>query len=166
MTESKLGRKREHRERTLRNLVTSLVLYEKINTTEAKAKTIKPIAERLISTAAKGTLDARRYAKSILFDQNAVAKLFEDLPTRQGNRTSGFIRLTKLSARPGDGAPMAQLELLFTPLEEVLQKESQTKISVRKKKAAEPEKAEEKPEEKTEEVEDKDSKENTMEVSS
>lgn len=133
MTERKLGRKKEHRERTLRNLATSLVLYEKVRTTEAKAKTLAPIAERLISTALKGTLDARRQAKAFLFDSNAVSKLFEDLATRQGKRNSGFTRITKLPARPGDGAPMAMVELNLIPLENVLQKESNTKVSIRKR---------------------------------
>jgi large subunit ribosomal protein L17 len=133
MIDSKLGRKKEHRERTLRNLLTSLVLYEKVRTTEAKAKTLKPIAERLISTALKGSLDARRSIKAIVFDSNAVSKIFEDLPARQGDRNSGFVRLTKLPPRPGDAAPMALLELIMVPLEDIIQKESKTKIAVRKK---------------------------------
>ena len=140
MTERKLGRKKEHRERTLRNLATSLVLYEKVQTTEAKAKTVIPMVERLISTALAGDIPARRAALAVLFDPNAVRKLFEDLPLRQGGRTSGFVRITKLAARNGDAAPMAQLELLFTPLEEVLAKQTQTKLSVRKKPAAAEEK--------------------------
>jgi large subunit ribosomal protein L17 len=134
MTDRKLGRKKEHRERTLRNLATSLVLYEKIQTTEAKAKTISPIVERLLSNSFKNTLAARRDAKAMLFDMNAVTKLFEDFPTRQGTRTSGFVRITKLNPRPGDGTPMAQVELLLTPLEAVIEQESQTKVKVRKTK--------------------------------
>lgn len=133
MIDSKLGRKKEHRERTLRNLLTSLVLYEKVRTTEAKAKTLKPIAERLISTALKGSLDARRSIKALVFDNNAVSKIFEDLPARQGDRNSGFLRITKLPPRPGDAAPMALLELILVPLEDIIQKESKTKIAVRKK---------------------------------
>jgi large subunit ribosomal protein L17 len=132
MTASKLGRKKEHRERTLRNLATSLVLYERIQTTEAKAKTLAPIVERLISRATDGTLSSRRAAAAVLFDKNAVAKLFEDVGSRQGERESGFVRITKLPMRHGDGAPMAQLELLLTPLEDVLQRESNTRIRVRK----------------------------------
>jgi len=144
MTDRKLGRKKEHRERTLRNLATSLVLYEKVRTTEAKAKAISPLVERLLSRSFSNTLAARRDAKSLLFDDNAVAKLFEDFPSRQGTRTSGFVRITKLPARNGDNAPMAELELLLTPLEQVIEKESKTKVAVRRKNAA-PE-AEEAPE--------------------
>jgi len=133
MTTVKLGRKAEHRDRTLRNLITSVLLFEKVRTTEAKAKAIAPIVERLISQASTGTLAARRAVKAVVFDQNAVSKLFEDLSLRKGTRTSGFVRITKLPARPGDGAAMAMLELLYIPLEEVMQEKTGTKISVRKK---------------------------------
>ena len=136
MTTPKLGRKTAHRDRTIRNLVTSLVLYEKVRTTEAKAKAIVPMTERLLSRAQKGTLAARRHAKSLLFDDNAVAKLFEDFSERWGTRTSGFTRITKLAPRPGDGSAMAQVELLLTPLEEIIAKETETKVAVRKTKKA------------------------------
>src|SRR5688572_21467371 len=96
----KLGRKSAHRDRTLRNVVSSLVLYEKVRTTEAKAKAARPMAERLMTISRKGTIDARRRAKALLFDSNAVAKLFEDFPQRIGTRTSGFVRITKLAPRP------------------------------------------------------------------
>lgn len=141
MTTAKLGRKKEHRERTLRNLATSLVLFEKVRTTEAKAKAVLPTVERLISQAIGGSLAARRQAKAVLFDPNAVSKLYEDVATRRGERTSGFVRLTKLPVRPGDGAAMAQLEILYKPLEEVLGEQSKTKVQVRKaaKKAEETE---------------------------
>ncbi|MBU6389824.1 50S ribosomal protein L17 [Patescibacteria group bacterium] len=149
MTVRKLGRKKENRERTLRNLATSLMLYEKVCTTEAKAKAVAPLVERVISHVLKGGLAARRTIKSELFDMNAVSKLFEDLPARQGKRSSGFVRITKLAARPGDGAPMAQLELLFTPLEEILGKQTQTKVTVRKSAKKEADEAEPEKEEET-----------------
>jgi len=132
MTTPKLGRKKEHRERTLRNLATSLILFEKVRTTEAKAKAITPMVERLISHALTGSLAARRSAKAVLFDMNAVAKLFEDVANRKGDRESGFVRITKLPVRPGDGSAMAQLELLYTPLEVVLQEKTGTSVKVRK----------------------------------
>ena len=137
MNTPKLGRKTGYRGRTVRNLVTSLVLYEKVRTTDAKADALIPVAERLITSARKGTLDARRRAKALLFDQNAVTKLFEDFPSRYGTRTSGFLRTTKLAPRPGDGASMTLVELNLTPLEEVIAAETNTKISVRKKKSQE-----------------------------
>lgn len=132
MTTAKLGRKKEHRERTMRNLATSLFLYERLSTTVAKAKALAPMAERLITTARGGTLAARRNLKATLLDQNAVRKLFEDLAQRAAGRTSGFVRITKTGHRPGDGAPMAQIELLLTPVEELIQKESKTTVKVRK----------------------------------
>lgn len=130
----KLGRKTGDRGRTVRNVVTSLMLYEKVRTTEAKAKAAIPVAERLLTNARTGSLAARRQAKAVLFDANAVTKLFEDFPQRWGTRTSGFVRITKLASRPGDNANMAQLELLLTPLEEIIAEETKTKVAVRKPK--------------------------------
>lgn len=116
-----LSRKSGARSRLVRNLATSLFLYETITTTEAKARTVLPIVERLI-TVARGDneLTARRRVKAALFDENAVSKIFEDLKNRLGTRTSGFVRMTKLAPRVGDGAPMAKLELMVTSLEEVV----------------------------------------------
>lgn len=129
----KLSRKTGHRKSLTRNLVTSLVLYETIRTTEAKAKSIVPVAERLITHARTGSLAARRSAKALLFDMNAVRKLFEDFPERYGDRTSGFVRVTKLPTRPGDQAAMAKVELLLTPLDTVIEESTKTKLAVRKK---------------------------------
>jgi len=137
MITKKLGRKKEHRERTMRNLATSLVLYEKLLTTEAKAKSISPVVERLMSSSLKGTLTARRRALALLFDPNAVSKLFEDISARVGTRTSGFVRITKVAPRKGDGAAMAQIELLLTPIEQLLAEQTKTKVAVRKAKVTE-----------------------------
>lgn len=131
----KLGRKTANRNRTLRNLLTSLVLYEKLTTTEAKAKAVLPQAERLLNRSRSGSLASRRYAITKLFDDNAVKKLFEDFPERFGTRTSGFVRLTKIAPRPGDGSSMARLEILVTPLEELIAKTTNTKTVVRKRAA-------------------------------
>lgn len=132
MTTPKLGRKADHRDSTLRNLLTSLVLYEKVVTTDAKARAVVARAERLISFARRGDLAARRYAKAHLFDDNAVRKLFEDMPSRFGDRTSGFIRRTKLGFRPGDGSQKVQLEIILTPLETIIEQETTVKTKVRK----------------------------------
>jgi len=118
----------------MRNLATSLVLYENLSTTEAKAKAISPMVERLLSSSLKGTLAARRSAKALLFDINAVTKLFEDIPSRVGDRTSGFVRITKTAPRNGDGAAMARIELLLTPVEQILEEQTKTKVAVRKAK--------------------------------
>ncbi len=132
MTTPKLGRKADHRDSTLRNLLTSLVLYEKVVTTDAKARAVVARAERLISFARRGDLAARRYAKAHLFDDNAVRKLFEDMPSRFGDRTSGFIRRTKLGFRPGDGSQKVQLVIIRTPLETIIEQETTVKTKVRK----------------------------------
>jgi large subunit ribosomal protein L17 len=137
MSTFKLSRKTDNRNRTLRNLATSLVLYEKVVTTEAKAKAVVPMVERLLTTARQNTLAARRRAKALLFDPNAVQKLFEDYPQRWGTRTSGFVRITKQQPRKGDGAPMATLEIILRPLEEVIAEETGTTTKVRKTKKAE-----------------------------
>lgn len=128
----KLGRKKEYRERTMRNLLTSFVLYESLTTTKAKAKALRPAAERLIRRSQSGSLADRRYAKSILFDDNAVKKLFEDLSTRWDGRTSGLVRLTNLPPRMGDGSAMARLELVVKPLDQVISEETNTTLKVRK----------------------------------
>ncbi len=132
MTNRKLGRKREHRQRTLRNLATSIILYEQVTTTEAKAKAVGPFVEHLLTIAKAGTIAARRAVMAELFDMNATRKMFEDITTRMGTRTSGFVRITKIGPRPGDGAPMARLELLLTSGEP-----TEAKVSVRRKKTAE-----------------------------
>jgi large subunit ribosomal protein L17 len=132
MTIPKLGRKADHRNRTVRNLLTSLVLHESITTTRAKAISVRAKAERLMTHIRRQDLPARRYAKALLFDDNAVTKLFEDVPSRIGTRTSGFIRLTKMAPRPGDGSEMMRVELLLTPIEEIIAAETKTKTRVRK----------------------------------
>lgn len=133
MSVIKLGRKTGPRNRMLRNLATSLVLYERVLTTEAKAKAAAPKVERLITHARKNTIAGMRELKAVLFDMNAVRKLTEDVATRLGDRTSGFVRITKAMPRKGDGSSMAYMELVFKPLEEVVAAaETPTKTKVRK----------------------------------
>ena len=132
MSTVKLGLKTGPRNRMLRNVATSVVLYERVQTTEAKAKAVLPMVERLLTYARKNTLASRRLAKAVLLDSAAVSKLFEDINTRLGDRTSGFVRITKMNPRNGDGAPMASIELLLTPIEEVVAAETGIKTNVRK----------------------------------
>jgi large subunit ribosomal protein L17 len=94
------------------NLVTDLLRNEKIITTEAKAKGAKPLAERVITLGKKGSLHARRQALTIVNDKKVVEKIFAELATRYASRSGGYTRIIKLGARLGDGAPMAQLELV------------------------------------------------------
>lgn len=120
----KLGRKKPHRDHLIRNLVTSLILYERLTTTSAKAKAIKPVIDRLITTAKKDNLSARRTIIGFVFDDNAAKKLIDEIVPRYTDRTSGYTRLYHLSPRLGDAAPMAVIE--FMPAIAPLKKESET----------------------------------------
>ena len=108
----KLGRKADDRNHLVRNLATSLLLFETIETTEAKAKTVKGFVERIISRSKKNDLSAIRYLNSVLFDRNATKKMIEELVPRYKDRQSGFITSARLEQRKGDRAPMMRLELM------------------------------------------------------
>ncbi len=108
----KLGRTTEHRISLLRNLTASLFIHERIRTTLAKAKELRPFAERLITLSKKDSLHARRRALRIMVHKEAVAKLFRDLSARFADRPGGYTRILKLGPRQGDGAPMAYIELV------------------------------------------------------
>lgn len=107
---SQLSRKFANRKSVLRNLATSMVLYEQIKTTQAKAKEIKPIVERLVNLAKKNDLSARRVMLGYLFDENATKKVFEVLAPRYKDIKSGFIKTYKVGHRLGDSAPMMILK--------------------------------------------------------
>jgi len=108
----KLGRTMAHREMMMRNLVTSLVLYEKIITTAAKAKDLRSVAEKMVTLAKREDLHARRQAAEVLNDDKALKKLFETIGARFRERNGGYTRITKLDYRMGDGAPLAAIEFL------------------------------------------------------
>ena len=110
----KLGRTSSHREALLRNLTTSLLLYEKIITTAAKAKELRKIAERMITLAKRQDLHARRQAAEVIQDERVLKKLFETIGERYQGRNGGYTRITKLEYRVGDGAPLAAVELVAT----------------------------------------------------
>jgi len=107
-----LGREKGPRELMLRNLATSVILYEKVKTTKAKAKAVKPLVERMITTSKAGSVAARRQIAKSLFGDNAVKKLVEELGPRYKDRKGGYTRITTLGARQGDGAEMVQIELV------------------------------------------------------
>jgi len=96
----------------LRNLVTSLLEHERVKTTDAKAKEVRPLAEKLISLAKRGDLHARRQALSVVRKPDLVKKLFETLSPRYQSRTGGYLRIVKVGFRPGDGAPVSLVELI------------------------------------------------------
>ncbi|HEY92971.1 MAG TPA: 50S ribosomal protein L17 [Dehalococcoidia bacterium] len=108
----KLGRSSSHRRALYRNLVTALLNYEKITTTEAKAKEACGLAERMITLGKKGGLHARRQALSFILDNKVTEKVFSELASRYADRPGGYTRIAKLGPRLGDGALMVQLELV------------------------------------------------------
>jgi len=101
-----------HRKALYRNLVTDLLKYEKIVTTEAKAKEVRGLAEKMITLGKEGGLHSRRRALSFIMDKKTTEKLFDELAQRYAERPGGYTRITKLGPRLGDGAPMVQLKLV------------------------------------------------------
>ena len=108
----KLGRTTEHRTAMLRNLSTELFAKERIQTTLAKAKELRPFAERLVTISKKGTLHARRQVLRHIHSNEVVAKLFDTLSARYDQRPGGYTRIIKLGPRRGDNAEMALIELV------------------------------------------------------
>ena len=109
----KLGRPTGHRLALIRNQVTDLLRYEKLRTTEAKASELRREAEKVITLARGGTVHRRRQALARVYDPRVVTKLFDELAPRFADRPGGYVRIVKLGARRGDGAPMAQVELVL-----------------------------------------------------
>lgn len=106
-----LSRTRSHKRATLRNMATSLFRHERIRTTEAKAKELRPYAEKLISLAREDDLHARRQVRRHIADGEILQKLFERIGPRFRDRPGGYTRILKLGARKGDGAELALIEL-------------------------------------------------------
>jgi len=107
-----LGRDTAHRLSLYRNLVTDLLRYERITTTEAKAKEIRPMAEKLITLGRRGDLHARRQALKFVYDPKVVKKVFDEIGPRMASRPGGYLRITGMEPRKGDGAKMATIELV------------------------------------------------------
>ncbi len=107
-----LGRKTAARKAMLKNLAESIILYEKIKTTEAKAKVVKSMVEKMITRAKKDTLHNRRILLSRLPTENSVKKLFEVIGPKYKDRNGGYLRIIKLSQRKGDAAEIVQIELV------------------------------------------------------
>lgn len=101
-----------HERLIMANLATDLFVHEKVTTTAAKAKALRPYAEKLITKARKGDLHSRRVVLKTITDKAAVAKLFEEVAPRYGDRPGGYTRITKLGPRRGDGAEEAIIELV------------------------------------------------------
>lgn len=108
----KFDRPGDERRALLKGLVGDLIRHERLKTTEAKAKEVRPIAERMITLGKDGTLHARRQALAYIDDKTVVKKLFDEVAPRFSARPGGYTRIIKLGPRNGDGAQMAQLELV------------------------------------------------------
>lgn len=108
----KLNRPTAHRMLMLRGMVTDLLRHESIMTTEAKAREVRPLAEKIITRGKSGSLHDRRRAAAFLTDGDVVRKVFDELSQRYENRTGGYTRMTKTIPRKGDAAAMAVIELM------------------------------------------------------
>ncbi len=121
------GRDTSHRKALLRMLVTSLLRNEKIETTIAKAKEIRPLAEKMITLAKRGDLHARRQALSFINDEAVVNGLFTAIGPRFSSRNGGYTRIVPTRTRPGDAAPMAVIELVERQKKEAQEKKAADK---------------------------------------
>lgn len=137
----KLGRPAQHRKALLANQVCSLIEHQRIKTTLAKAKAVRPLAERMVTLGKNGSIHARRTALATLRQKGAVKKLFADIAPRSAERNGGYTRIVKLGQRKSDSAPMAFIE--WVDMSEVVgEKLAKEKRPKRKETEAKPKKAE------------------------
>ena len=136
----RLGGGPAHERLILANLATSLFEHDQITTTAAKAKRLRPLAERLVTFAKRGDLHARRRVLTVVRDKGVVHRLFTEIAPDMADRQGGYTRFTKIGNRKGDNAPMAVIELVREPLSPkkatVAEAEAATKRSAKVKKAA------------------------------
>ena len=135
----KLGRTTSHRRSLLRNMVTSLIIEERIETTIPKAKALRPQIEKMITLGKRGDLSARRQAARYVMTDDALRKLFDTLGPRFGDRNGGYVRIIRAGWQKGDGADKAFIELLGS--EQVQEEKRQKRAEARAKKAEEAKKA-------------------------
>ena len=131
----KLGRNTSHRRAMLRNLVTSVLVEDRVETTITKCKAVRPIVEKMITLGKRGTVHARRQAAAYLMTPESVDRLFATVAPRYGARNGGYLRITRLGARKGDAAEMAYIELLGA--EHELNEKAQKRAEARTKKREE-----------------------------
>jgi large subunit ribosomal protein L17 len=131
----KLGRKAEHRKALLANQVCGLIEHQRIRTTLAKAKAVRPLAEKMVTLGKKGSLHARRTALAVLRRKEAVKKLFDDIAPRSAERHGGYTRIVKLGQRKSDAAQVAYLEWVDATI--VVDEEPEEKTSRKSKKEGE-----------------------------
>ena len=148
----KLGRTAEHRKALLANQVCSLIEHQRIKTTLAKAKAVRPLAEKMVTLGKQGSLHARRTALAVLRQKNAVKKLFDDIAPRSADRNGGYTRIIRLGVRKSDAAPVAFLEWVDAP---VVIDEAVAEEKGKKRKGAKPATTEAKPERKSKKSDEK-----------
>lgn len=116
-TGRKLGRNSSHRNAMFRNMVTSLFLHQQLETTDAKAKEIRSLAEKMITLAKKGDLHSRRQALSYMMNKKVTHKLFDELQEKYHDRQGGYVKIIKKGIRKGDGAPTSIVKLVYSEKE-------------------------------------------------
>src|SRR6202161_613571 len=131
----KLGRNTSHRRALLRNLVTSILLEDRVETTITKAKAARPHVEKLITLGKKGDLHSRRQALSYLQTREAVTRLFDTVAPRYGDRNGGYLRIVRTGFQKGDGSEKAFIELLGA--EKILDEKRQKRAEAREKRREE-----------------------------
>ena len=135
----KLGRNTSHRRAMLRNLVTSILMEDRVHTTITKCKAARPIVEKMITLGKKGDLHSRRQALSYMMTDESVTRLFEVVAPRYGDRQGGYLRITRTGFQKGDGAEKAFIELLGA--EKILDEKRQKRAEVKAKRREEMDKA-------------------------
>ncbi len=171
----KLGRTKSHRKAMLANMAASLFLYHVIKTTEAKAKEVKKLVDKLITLAKRGDLHAHRQVYDVIKDRKLVKKLFDEIAPKLVDREGGYTKVLKLGTRRGDGASLSVVKLLVEkpPTEEKKEKKGKPKKEAKPQKVAEgkapkekriKEKAKEEPKEVKEEVEESEAEEEKEEA--
>jgi large subunit ribosomal protein L17 len=145
----KLGRNTSHRRALLRSLVTSVIVEDRVETTVAKAKAVRPHVEKMITLGKKGDLHSRRQALSFLQTDTAVTRLFETVAPRYGDRNGGYLRIVRTGFRKGDGGEKAFIELLGAEKQLEVKRQKREEIKAKKRKELEAAMEETKKEEET-----------------
>jgi large subunit ribosomal protein L17 len=135
----KLGRNPSHRRALLRNLTTSVLMEDRVETTVTKAKAVRPLVEKMITLGKKGDLHSRRQALAFMMTRESVTRLFDTVAPRYGDRTGGYLRIVRTGFRKGDGGETAFIELLGA--EQVLDEKRQKRAEAREKRREEMQKA-------------------------
>jgi large subunit ribosomal protein L17 len=135
----KLGRKTPHRRALLRNLTTSVLMEDRVETTVTKAKAVRPLVEKMITLGKKGDLHSRRQALAFMMTRESVTRLFDTVAPRYGDRNGGYLRIVRTGFRKGDGGETAFIELLGA--EQVLDEKRQKRAEAREKRREEMQKA-------------------------